>query len=250
MDHSSEFFDRAVFDQLWSVSWKTLLKQNPRIAWLHSQKWPEVGAYYGNSLRELLALCVDPEQSPKQIEAILENEKVTDTLVRCSPQFFAMGELMDHAVSHSKKSKVRVEIHDVLPLTYVATLAFLSKDISSATLWSVLKLHGIRLTDLPRGSQLKERCRALLPWHRFWDPIYSWQGKKFKEDEWSSCLGVADTRRFISFVLRAEEENWATELPSPKSNTSGPLRFRDDPYCMRLSKCMIDLPDLLYQRDC
>jgi hypothetical protein len=237
MNHYFEFFDRAAVDHLWNITWRTLIRRNPQIAWLQSTERVEVGSYDGKSLRELLTFCI--QQSPKRIETILETRKVADTLRRCSGQFFAMSELMNNALDHSGKFIAWVEIRDVYPLIWIAWEAFLSGRISSATLWSVFKLNSVSPTDLSDDSQVAPRwVRALLPWHRLWDPIYSWQGKRFREDEWSNCLGLADTRRFISFVQRANKENWATEPPNTRSKAAGTLRFRDDPNCIRLFKCM------------
>ena len=237
MNHTFEFFDRAAVDHLWNISWRTLIRRNPQNAWLQSAERVEVGTYDGKSLRGLLTFCI--QQSPKRIETILETRKVADTLKKCTGQFFAMSELMTNALPHSDKFIEYVEIHEVLPLISIAWDAFLLGRISPAILWSVFKLHSLKPTDPSDDSQVAPRwVRALLPWHRLWDPIYSWQGKRFREDEWSNCLGLADTRRFISFVQRANKENWATEPPNTRSKAAGTLRFRDDPNCIRLFKCM------------
>ncbi len=150
-----------------------------------------------------------------------------------------MSELMTNALPHSEKFIEWVEIHDVIPLISIAGQAFVSEAISAATLWSVVKLHSVSPTDIEEGSELAVKAKALLPWHRMWDPIYSWQGnKRFREEEWTNCLGLADTRRFVSFVRRADKENWATGSLNTRSNSAGTLRFRDDPNCVRLSKCI------------
>ena len=182
--------------------------------------------------------CV--QQSPKRIETILETRKVADTPKNCIGHFFAMSELMTNAIDHSDKFIVWEDVHDVSPLISIAWDAFLLGRTSPAILWFALKLHSIKPTDLSDDSQVTPKwARTLLPWHRLWDPIYSWQGKKwFRGEQWTNCLGVADTRRFITFVLRADKENWTTELPETPSRPAGTLRFRDDPGCIRLSKCI------------
>jgi hypothetical protein len=234
MNHTFEFFDRAAVDHLWNISWKTLLERNPKNAWLQSTECANDLSYDGKSLRELLTFSI--QQSPKRIETILQSRRVSDTLRSCNLQFFTMSELMTNALPHSKKFIECVEIQEILPLISIAWEAFRSGGISPATLWSVFKLNSIKPTDLSDGSQAAPRwVKDLLPWHRLWDPIYSWQGKKrFRLEESTNCLGLADTRRFVSFVLKASKENWATEF----LKDAGTLRFRDDPNCVRLSECI------------
>jgi hypothetical protein len=238
MNHTFEFFDRAAVDHLWNITWKTLIRRNPQNAWLQSTESVEVGSYDGKSLRGLLTFGV--QRSPKRIETILKTRKVSDTIRRCYSQFFTMSELMTNALPHSERFIEWVEIHQTLPLISIALEAFLSGRISTATLWSVFKLNSVKPTDLSDDSQAAQRWfRSLLPWHRFWEPIYSWQGEaSFRHEESTNCLGLADTRRFISFLRRANKENWATECPNATSKAAGRLRFRDDPDCLRLSKCM------------
>jgi len=72
----------------------------------------------------------------------------------------------------------------------------------------------------------------LLPWDRIWNPIYKWQKKQSENEEWANCLGVSDTRRFISFVLEAHQGNWATH----DLQTGGTHRFKDDPDCVTLAR--------------
>jgi len=238
MNHTFEFFDRAAVDHLWNISWRTLIRRNPQNAWLQSTERVEAGTYDGKSLRGLLTFCI--QQSSKRIETILETRKVADTLKNCIGQFFAMSELMTNAIDHSEKFIIWVDVHDVSPLISIAWDAFLLGRISPAILWSVFKLHSIEPTDLSDDSQVAPKwARTLLPWHRLWDPIYSWQGNKwFRGEQSTNCLGVAGTRRFITFVLRADKENWTTELPETPSRPAGTLRFRDDPNCIRLAKCI------------
>lgn len=234
MNHTFEFFDRAAVDHLWNISWRTLIRRNPQNAWLQSTECANDLSYDGKSLRELLTFGI--QRSPRRIETILETKKVSDTLRSCNLQFFTMSELMTNALPHSEKFIEYVEIHEVLPLISIAWEAFLSGRISPATLWSVFKLNSVKPADLSDGSQAAPRwVKDLLPWHRLWEPIYSWQGKDpFKHEESTNCLGLVDTRRFVSFMQIANQENWATEF----LKAAGTLRFRDDPNCVRLSKCM------------
>jgi hypothetical protein len=217
MNHTFEFFDRAAVDHLWNISWRTLIRRNPQNAWLQSAERVEVGTYDGKSLRGLLTFCI--QQSPKRIETILETRKVADTLKKCTGQFFAMSELMTNALPHSDKFIEYVEIHEVLPLISIAWDAFLLGRISPAILWSVFKLHSLKPTDPSDDSQVAPKwARTLLPWHRLWDPIYSWQGNNwFRGEQSTNCLGVAGTRRFITFVLRADKENCIRKTRKMKS---------------------------------
>jgi hypothetical protein len=238
MNHTFEFFDRAAVDHLWNISWRTLIKRNPQNAWLQSTESVEVGSYRGENLRGLLTFGI--QQSPERIETILKTRKVSDTIRRCNLQFFTMSDLMTNALPHSERFIEYVEIKYIDPLISTAWQAFVSGRISAATLWSVFKVNSVKPTDFSFESQATQRWfRALLPWHRLREPIYSWQGEaSFKHEESTNCLGLADTRRFISFLRRANRENWATECPDSTSNVAGTLRFRDDPDCVRLYKCL------------
>lgn len=236
MNHVYEFFDRTVVDPLWKGSWSALLNKSPRQRWLHSTTYEEDG-YYGNSLRELLMFCANSGLSPKQIENILRTRKVAETMRRCGSQFFAMSELMHNALPNANQHIVSTEVHDVTGLMTVAVQACLSNRISPATLWSVYKLHSVGRKGSWQGPELSNGVKRPLPWHRLWDPIYDWQGKQFKHDEWSNCLGIVDTRRFVSFVLHAHSENWPAAAPNSKGKTE--VRYRDEPNCVRLARSML-----------
>jgi hypothetical protein len=103
----------------------------------------------------------------------------------------------------------------------------------------VFKLNSVKPSDFSDNSQPARKCvRDLFPWHRLWEPVYTWQGAAaFKQEESTNCLGLADTRRFVSFLQEANKKNWATALLNGEE-AAGALRFRDDPDCVRLSKSL------------
>jgi hypothetical protein len=64
-------------------------------------------------------------------------------------------------------------------------------------------------------------------------PIYPWQGRDAcLDDQDANCLGVRDTKRFLSFIACAWRENWPIiELKYPteeqEQRPGDELRFRD-----------------------
>jgi hypothetical protein len=121
-----------------------------------------------------------------------------------------MSELMHHYVKPNDKCVVGVEIGDVSGPIAVAAQAFLDNSIGSRTLWAVLKLHSANPKEWLKLTTVERRkIEAAVPWQQMWKPIYRWQGENIvKDDEWTNCLGISDSRLFGRFVLRAYSEKW------------------------------------------
>jgi hypothetical protein len=237
MNHHYEFFDRTVIDHFWRLSWKTLMKRN-RGHWFSSGGQEEAGAYSGESLRQLLTFSHEPTPNAKQLERMLATLTVSATVRRCHPQFWAMDEIMRRVLSRPEDSIFSVELDDISGLISVAARAFLDRRITAPTLWTVAKLHSAKFDEWLRLDSTESKpIDSALPWHRMWQPIYSWQDKSAcADDEWTNCLGVADTRRFAHFVMDAHRENWLAAPLAESSEAPKSGRFRDFPDCVILAK--------------
>jgi len=245
MRHSYEFFDRGVFDPVWSLTWRDFQRQ-------HGGRWARRmaysrGCYDGSSLRGLISFCMGPEPNSETVEEIVEERTVEWTVQHSSGQFYFLSELMSHVRGHRSGHYSVEEIEDVAPLISAATHAYLAHKIAVPVLLAVLKLH--RCTDpgewvsLPRDR--RRTLKALTSSIDLWRPIYSWQGKRAcVEEEWTNCLAVQGTRHFISFIRRAWDENWlVTGLKDrPRgiedSHAGMDFRFRDFRECCELRKAV------------
>jgi hypothetical protein len=236
MRHHYTFFDRATTDTLWSLSWKNALKRYSG-NWFHSTAL-ERGAYTAKSLRELLAFSIDPEPSDAQLAKILDGLTVAKTMQRCHPQFWTMEELITEVSGKRSNSLFTIETRDVGDLISVAACAFLGRRITAARLWTVAKLHSVQFDEWVVLDAIQSKTiKSALPWQRMWEPIFSWQDENAcLGDEWTNCLNVAQTRRFIDFVLLAYRENWSALHQIDEPISSGLRNFRDLPDCVLLAK--------------
>ena len=194
--------------------------------------------YNGESLRQLLAFSLEPTPTVKQLERILATFTVSATVRRCHPQFWAMDEIMRQVLDRPEDAIISLELDDISGLISVAARAFLDRKITASTLWAVAKLHSAKFDNWLQLDSKQSKCiDSALPWHRMWQPIYSWQDKRAcTDDEWTNCLGVADTRRFTRFVMDASRGNWAAAPLAERSRAQSPGRFRDFSDCVVLAK--------------
>jgi len=239
MNHYYEFFDRTVVDHFWRLSWKSVMKRY-RGPWFSSGGPQETGVYSGESLRQLLNFSLKPTPTVQQLERMLATVAVSATVRRCHPQFWAMDEIMRKVLSRPENSLVSVELDDISGLISVAARAFLDRRITAATLWTVAKLHSVKFDDWAQlDSKQSKAINSALPWHRMWQPIYSWQDKHAcADDEWTNCLGVDNTRRFVRFVMDAYRGNWTAAPIAERSKAHKSGRFRDFSDCVILAKSM------------
>lgn len=164
-----------------------------------------------DTLRGLLAFAMEPAPSDEQIEQVLSKLTVAQTIRQCIPQFWTMSMIMHELLKQPEASILDVEIKNPLGLIGIATRAFLDGNVTASTLWAVTKLHTVIVPEqFELTNQESRLIYEALPWDRMGNPVYRWQGKNpCVDEEWTNCLGVADTRRFIAFVLRAYRENWS-----------------------------------------
>ena len=213
MRHYYEFFDRTVFDPVWSLTWRDFQRQQGSL-WAKSKAYKR-GCYDGLSLRELICFYIDPEPTPETLEEIIKGRTVQWTVQHSSPQFSFLSELMSHVRGHRSGHYSVSEIQDLGPLISAATHAYFTNEVASPVLLAVLKLHSCtdpgEWVHLPRNRS--RTLKELISTTNLWKPIYWWQGKRAcVDEEWTNCLAIEGTRRFINFITRAWDENFALGL--------------------------------------
>jgi len=234
MEFFYHFFDRTACDQLWKTSWKEYLRRWGRTRWARAEPTRE-GT---ESLRDMISFHIDPEPTAEEVERILAHETIQQTVKRSSPQFGPMSELMSNTPAFRKHSQCIFFKGDYFAiLIAVAFEAYLRGRAPQSALWPVFKLHSI---EDPRGwlrlsSGERKTIKAVVSSHWMLEPIYRWQGEGgfLDGEQWSNCLGVADTRRFVALILRAWKENWPVprlgeldRISLPPSQAEPP-QFRD-----------------------
>jgi hypothetical protein len=207
MEHSFEFFDRQFFDPIWSLSWGAFQKLNGT-RWATSKSY-DPGAYAGQSLRGLICFNLSQVPSPEALEDILARRTVRWTIRHSNSQFYFISELMQEIPGHRTKRCEVVDADITVPIS-AATGAYLAGKIDARTFRAVLKLCG---SDPQECVQLTRKQRGILAEVtsniEFWRPIYAWQGANACTDEdATSCLDIADTRRFVACIAHAWSENW------------------------------------------
>ena len=94
-------------------------------------------------------------------------------------------------------------------LEAAAASAFLQGRIDDATFWAVNNING---RDDPRAwcrldRSAEQSLLAALDRGLSEKPIFPWLNERCL-DEGYRCLGLAQTKRFTGFLLRAWDENW------------------------------------------
>lgn len=233
MEYYYQFLDRDVLGRLLELSWKEFLCRWGNTRWARGAP---TGDGYG-SLREFISFSMSPEPSPEQVEAILARKTIRWTIQHSSPQLAAIAGLIDR-VPMFRKHAVCVGFFkgsEFAALLAAAVDAYFSRRISLDVLRAVFRLHSVE--DVSPWLCLSRRERQTLKENvsppNICRPIYRWQGLGFLADEeWASCLAVADTRRLVAFVARVWRENWPVTRVKELSETSAPTgsqppKFRD-----------------------
>jgi hypothetical protein len=241
MRHYYDFFDRAFFDPVWRLSWREFQRQ-------HGSRWAanlnyEPGEYSGRSLRELICFSMDPVLSPERLEDILARRTVQWTVRHSGSQYFFLSELMRKVSGYRANLCSAFDFRDISVVISAAVGGYLAGRLPSSDLLAVLKLHGCadpgEWVKLPAGQ--RKKLVALTSGVDFLKPTYAWQGKDACLDtEWTNCLGLRDTQRFLAFIARAWRENWPL-LELDDQSPMEPLRdkeprFRNLPIARDLKK--------------
>src|SRR5215469_666743 len=127
MDLVYHFFDRAAFDPIWGLSWQEFRRRWNSGPWTH-KPLGERGTYNGDSLRDLIAFCVDPEPSDEEIERILSRRTVRWTVTHARSEFYFLEEIISNIPKLQKKqfSAVVFADEDYRVLLSAAVDAFLN----------------------------------------------------------------------------------------------------------------------------
>lgn len=196
LEHFYRFFDREVIDPALEMPWKAFLRQC---------SWDR------ECLDNVLSVAVEPEPDEAMISHILENHTLRWTLLRSSPAYWLLYEIIHHSPSlHRRCPVLWLHNHDEIRiLDAVAVDAFLEGRIPGRTLWAV---HNIDGREDPRGSlELTrsefKRVEKALNGGAVERPILPWLSDDCLGDGYH-CLGIGDTRRFIGFLCKAWHENW------------------------------------------
>lgn len=223
MDLTYHFFDRAAFDLLWGLSWQEFRRKWNRGAWT-SRPLGEKGVYNGDSLRDLIAFCIEPDLNEKEVEYILNRRSIRWTVLKSIPQSFLMEEVIGNVPKLRRRqfSVVVFADADFTVLLSCAVDAYLEGRIDRRTLRAVLALHPAEdLKDflLLTTNERRRLGRLVRAQDDMFRPIYRWQGPgAFVGEEWPGCLREADTRRFVEFLFAAWKGNW--EVPHVKDRTA------------------------------
>jgi hypothetical protein len=223
-----DFFDREAFDPVWRLSWAEFLKKHPT-RWASNPEYCP-GVYASESLRGLISFSITPGPSPQEIEDILRRRTIRWTLQQSDVRLYMMSEIMPKVRSLRDRVMGFAMKCEIDSLLAAAVDAYLTRRAGVAALRAVLKIHCVD----DAGSFLKlnrheaTALRVAVP-GVFQEPIYSWLGPYWLDEQWTNGLNVAETRAFVAFVIRAWEENWP--CPRIKEMTREPYsdqsRFRD-----------------------
>lgn len=212
------FFDRAVIDPVWRSPWKDFFQRHPRSR---------------AEISELIEFGYNPEgvggrgPSDEELAEVFETKTVAWTLRRSTPQFSVMSDIM-WLIPKLRRHSLDVSTgynEDCFALVAAGIDGWVRRTVRDRTLLAILKLHNFEQLshwlDLPKRivTQVK---RLVSPRMRS-KPLYAWQGSEacryspfgVSDYERDNCLNLADTRRFLTFLERAWEENKAVPFLRP-----------------------------------
>jgi hypothetical protein len=161
MDLVYHFFDGAAFDPIWGLSWQEFRRRWNSGPWTH-KPLGERGTHNGDSLRDLIAFCVDPEPSDEEIERILSRRTVRWTVTHARSEFYFLKEIISNIPKLQKKqfSAVVFADKDYRVLLSAAVDAFLNSRIQRSTLRAVLALHTSHSLQPKVRHALRSRRRS------------------------------------------------------------------------------------------
>jgi len=127
MDLLYRFFDRAAFDQIWELPWPEFQRRWNSGPW-YRKPLRDRGGYSGESLRGLIAFCVEPEPSDKEIEDILNRRTVRWTVTHSGSQHYFLEEIISNVprLRHKQFSAVDFADRDFVVLLFAAFDAYLN----------------------------------------------------------------------------------------------------------------------------
>jgi hypothetical protein len=164
---------------------------------------------------------MEPEPSEDDIANIFETKTVAWTLQRTTTmQFFVMSEIIDELSIGSRQKPVCVRsgyLEDCFLLLAAGVEGWVRGTVTGQTLQATLKLHNFTKPShwltLPHGLQGK--VDRLISPKILARPPYPWRGlnacgsSSAADYDGANCLKPQDTKRFLTFLERAWEEDWA-----------------------------------------
>ena len=222
-------------DKVWASKWKKFFIQYPK-----SRK----------PITDLIKSGYHPNGKDGKIAATDEelaegfaDKTVEWTLHRSSDQLFLMSEIiaMTPALKPQGFDVFTPFLQDFIAIIAVATEAYLHQRLNRLSYEAVLKVHSIDRPSswLQLSRKDSKRVDGIVASGKMCRPIYPWQ----KPDRWAECLDVEDTKRFISFMHIAWEENLSVPYLCEKFqkgmsvNLAGPTpHFREFDINIELAK--------------
>lgn len=234
IEYFYQFIDRAVVDPMLQMNWVDFLREYP---------WPR------DSLQEFLAFAVEPEPDFDAVSRILDERSLRWTMKRSYPSYYFLHEVIHHApcIKNRCPEFWPESFYEGAVLEATAVEAFIQGRIGKQTLWTVYNMDGGWI-QLSRAKLT--RVRSALDSVAIQKPIFSWQTDNCLRDGYS-CLRLADTKRFITFLTQAWQENWP--VPSLRNDVredlakmdavrmnAGTPHFRDFDLTQNLVACVSD----------
>jgi hypothetical protein len=234
LEHFYQLIDREAVDPFLALSWREFHRQ---CRWKDFSQW-------GCAAEFLTEFALDGEfQDPKMVQRILASRTLRWTMLRSSPQYFFLYEMVLHAPAVSSRCPTvwPPVLEEIAMMMAAAVDGFLGGRIGKRTLGAVFTLHGslgeIGWLELPH-AKLNAVVEALTPYPQP-QPIFPWQDDSCIGNGYRS-LGLRDTHAFLNFLRRAWAEGWPCtylgakargELPAPKKRA---LSIRDCSAARRL----------------
>jgi hypothetical protein len=212
LEHFYWFVDRAVVDPLLETSWRSFLRKHPRRR---------------ADVERILAFALEPKPDPAAVADILARRTLRWTMKRATPAYFFLNELISLVPQLKRRSpEVWGSIYETAILVAASCEAFLRREIDERTLWAVYNITGRQDPQewLRLSRAESEEILQALGYGAVEKPIFRWQTIECLQEGYS-CLLPADTRRFITFLQRAEEENWPA--PRIRSDIKRELNWAD-----------------------
>jgi len=216
IEHFYWFVDLSAVDPILQMSWETFLRNYP---------WRQ------QSLEKFLLFAVETEPNRVTINQILRGRTIRWTMRRATPAYYFLNEIVHHVPglkSQCPEIWVSKDLDsEIAVLLASAVEAFLRSQISQRTLWAVYNLNG---ADDPQAwLQLsRSECKKVknaLGCGAVEKPIFRWQKHECLVEDYRT-LGLADTKRFTNFLLRAWKENWT--VPRLKDDIKKELKLSSE----------------------
>lgn len=197
--HEYVIFDRARLDPVLSMRWSELDRAYP--GW---GQWESARDF-------LVEWALDDESQIKSVDQILARKTVRTTLSMCdSPFHFLWGILYSKGLTAASVDIANDDYDYGDDIAACAGAAFVKGDISLATLAAVYHLHANRVDPARILPSKVTNVIKNQPSPPMFPGFYDMMPVGGNE------IGVSQSRRFITFILRAWHENWPIRIMGQK----------------------------------